>query len=797
MEREAGEKTMNTNAQPQGIYHLPGSLVEDLEKLRKMTEQFKAGAVSAAYFQAFRVPMGVYEQRESGTFMLRVRLPAGGILPHQMRGLAKVAKKHGNGILHVTTRQDIQVHRVPLDAIYPALAALHDVGLSTKGGGGNTVRNITACYDSGVCRMEVFDVSPYAVALTEFLLSDSLSYELPRKYKIAFSGCSKDCAGATANDLGFIAKRSGDVSGFTVYVGGGMGAYSRVADPLEQFVPASEFYLLAEAVKRVFDKHGNRKNKHKARLRFLIEQIGFEAFQRLYEVELTKLRAAPPSCPDLRPLSHPEWCPATKKGLNARGPSEASFDSWRKRCVRPQKQQGYYIVNIPLFLGDIEADVLHSMADIVEAHGEGMLRMTQWQNTVIRWVHENELAELHKKLDHLGLASTQPAVLRDMVACTGASTCKLGICLSRGLAKAIADVLSRNELDLTALGDLKINISGCPNACGRHPTAQIGLYGVARRVRGRLVPCYGVKLGGRVEEGKTKLASGKGTIPARNVPAFLKGFLMAFSKSAQCPDFEAFLEAQGRQVADDLVQDYRDVPDFEKDKNYYFDWGAQDIFSLAGRGPGECGAGVFDLIEVDLASANEALSERRYFTATALAARALLVTRGEQPNSDAEALTLFRKHFLSEGFVDPMLEQLIACAIRSASAPDPERAFNGNTDDIASLIGAVKTLYDNMDSSLRFSIAEPIDRPTQPPTITETSVDSFKDFRGVVCPLNYVKTKLALEQMKGGQTLSVLLDEEGARNVPASAAADGHEVLSVTREEDHWRVLIRKAQEGK
>lgn len=787
---------MNRNARPHGFYHLPDSLVEDLEKFQEMTEQFKAGTLSAAYFQAFRVPMGVYEQRESGTFMLRVRLPAGGMLPHQMRGLAEVAKKDGNGILHVTTRQDIQVHRVPIDAIHPALVALYDIGLSTKGGGGNTVRNITACYDSGVCEKEVFDVAPYAVALTEFLLSDRLSYELPRKYKIAFSGCNKDCAGPTANDLGFIAKRRGDVSGFSVYVGGGMGAHSRVADLLEDFVPASEFYLLAEAVKRVFDKYGNRKNKRKARLRFLIEQIGFEAFQRLYGAELDKLRAAPPSCPDLRPLSHPEWCPATKKGLNARGPSGASFDRWRENMVRPQKQQPYYIVDIPLILGDVEADVFYSMGDIVEAHGEGMLRTTQWQNAVIRWVHEDELAQLHRKLTHLDLAGTQPAVFRHIVACAGASTCKLGICLSRGLAKAIADVLSRNELDLTRLGDLKINISGCPNACGRHPTSQIGLFGAARRAAGRLVPHYGVKLGGSLEEGKAKLASGKGMVPARSVPAFLRDFLKAFLESAQCPDFEAFLETRGRRDAADLIQEYKDVPDFETDKNYYFDWGAQEIFSLAGRGPGECGAGVFDLIEVDLASADEALNERRCFAATVLAARSLLVTRGEQPGSDVEAFTLFRKHFLAEGLVDPMFEQLIDCAIPSASAPDPEGVFGGNPDDVASLIADVKTLYDNMDSSLRFSIPEPMNGPTQPSTSAEITVDTFKDFRGVVCPLNYVKTKLALEQMESGQVLAVLLDEEGARNVPASAAADGHEVLFIARENDHWRVHIRKAQEG-
>ncbi|UCD58444.1 MAG: nitrite/sulfite reductase, partial [Candidatus Hydrogenedentota bacterium] len=536
-----------------------------------------------------------------------------------------------------------------------------------------------------------------------------LSFELPRKYKIAFSGCSVDCAGATANDLGFIAKRRRAGLGFTVYVGGGMGAHSRVADLLEEFVPASEFYLLAEAVKRVFDRKGNRKDKRKARLRFLIEQIGFEAFRRLYEAELTKLREAPPPCPDLRPLSHPEWCPGEKEILKPTGPSEASFETWRENRARPQKQQGYYIVDIPLFLGDIEAGVFNSMVDAVETHGEGMLRTTQSQNAVIRWVHESELAELHRKLASFGLANTDGFVSRNIVACAGALTCRLGICLSRGLAKAIGDELLRSDLDLARLGDLKINISGCPNACGRHPASQIGLFGAARRVAGRLVPHYGVKLGGSLEEGKTKLASGEGMIPARNVPAFLGNLLHGFLESPQYPGFEAFLATQGRQVADNLIQDYKEVPDFETDKNYYFDWGAKQIFSLAGRGPGECGAGVFDLIEVDLASAEEALNDRRHFAATALAARALLVSRGEQPDSNKEAFELFQKHFLAEGLVDSRFEQLIDYACQSASANDPEDAFVGDKVDVASLVTAVKRLYDNMDASLRFSAPEPTD----------------------------------------------------------------------------------------
>ena len=772
------------------LYQLPASMVDDLETLQRMVGQIQAGEISALQFRAFRVPFGVYEQREAGTFMLRIRLAAGGLLPHQMRALARVSKTYGNGILHLTTRQDIQVHRVSLDAIHPALMSLYEAGLSAKGGGGNTVRNITACYDAGVCRDEVFDVTPYALALTEQLLADPLSFQLPRKYKIAFSGCGRDCSGATVNDLGFIAKRRDGTLGFAVHAGGGMGAQSRVADLLEEFVPASEAYLVAEAVKRVFDQHGNRKNKHKARLRFLIDRIGFDAFRQLYESQLTELQGASLAHPTIRPLPEPDP-PAGKDDLSPTAPA-AGFEDWRKKNVTPQKQEGHYTIQLPLVLGDIEADDLNTLAGIVETYGERMLRTEQHQNAFIRWVPESQLAELHAELVQIGLATSQPPILRDMVACAGASTCQLGICLSRDLATAIVDGLSRADLDLQGLGNLKLQISGCPNSCGRHPIAQIGFFGAARRVSGRLAPHYVVVLDGKVEEGHTRLAERRGTIPARNVPAFLKDFLAAFTESAQHPDFEGFLDSGGKEIANTLVSAYRYVPDFAQDKNYYYDWGAERVFSLAGRGPGECSAGVFDLIEVDLNSAREALAKHRIFEAAGLAARALLVTRGEQPNNDTEAFTLFRKHFVEEDLIDPELGRWVSAGLQAASTSNPDRLFRGESDGVAALVAAVEDLYENMDASLRFPV-----RTTQKeavPAPQEVKVDSFHDFRGVVCPLNYVKTKLALAQMEGGQTLAVLLDDEGATNVPESAARDGHEVLSTMQEGDHWRVIIRKIE---
>jgi sulfite reductase (ferredoxin) len=771
----------------QTIFHLPEIFREDSAWFKQQTERFHSGAVSAAEFRSFRVPLGVYEQREAETFMLRVRFPAGGVLPHQMRALAAVSRRYGDGVLHVTTRQDIQVHRVLLDDVHQALAELYDAGLSTRGGGGNTVRNICGCPDAGVCPNEVLDVTAYVVALTEFLLPDPLSYNLPRKYKIAFVGCSGDCPGVAVNDLGFVARRCDGTPGFGVYVGGGMGAKSRVADLLHEFVPASEVHYVAEAVKRVFDRHGNRKNRHRARLRFLIEQIGLQRFRELYEAELAGLRKS--GLPELRLRELPR-----REGPTPAGPAQAGegFARWRRSNLAPQKQEGYYLVQIPLLLGDIGADTLEKLAEIAQQHGEGMMRTTQWQNLVMRWVHDSELGQLHAALDSLGLAVADPPVVRNLIACTGAATCKLGICLSRGLAKAVRDILQRDGSDLDRLGDLKIYISGCPNSCGRHPVADIGFFGAARRVKGRLVPHYVLQLGGKVAQGQTRLAQGKRAVAARNVPALVADLLAAFGNSPQCSDFGRFLEAEGRQLADDLVTKYAEVPDFYEEKDYYFDWGAEEMFSLGGRGPGECGAGVFDLIEVDLASAREAVEQGRLFEATVLAARSLLVTRGEQARDESEALALFRRHFIEEKLVDDHLAALVIEAERAAQTPRPADCFVGEPAEVQRLVQTVQKLYDHMDPSLRFSSVT--EQPAAAAVQAECPPQAAReaDFRGVVCPLNYVKTKMLLDQLGSGEVLSVLLDEQGARSVPESVEKDGHDVLSVRQEGPQWRVLIRK-----
>ena len=676
----------------------PEDLRSGLDSLEKTIAEFKAGTVSEGEFRAIRVPQGIYEQRESGTYMLRVRCTAGGLLPSHLKRLGEVAAKWGNGLLHVTTRQEFQVHRVPLDSIMPALRSLAEEDLSSLGGGGNTLRNITACFDTGVCKDEVFDVAPYAIATTERLLADPISLQLPRKYKIAFAACDRDCSGATIHDAGFIARRQNGVEGFAVYVAGGMGGKSRISTLLHDFIPATEAISVAEAIKRVFDKNGDRKNKHMARLRFLIEKIGLDAFRDLYEKELADVRATHPAPPELRPFPVRE--PLTEQVVPK---GSLAFTNWFKANVVPQKQPGFYLVHIPFDLGDLASTKTAKLSEIVAAHGDGILYLTQSQNAGLRWIAGSELTTLFEKLDDVGLAEPQAAILRNLVSCAGDSTCRLGICLSRGLANAVRRELNDSQHDLEKFGDLTVHISGCPNSCGRHPIGNIGLSGAVRRIDGTMVPYYSVQLGGRLAEGQTRFGANVGAVPARNAPAFIREFLDTWQTSTDAADFHQFIDHDGKEIAKNLIERHQKEPLFAPDQKFFFDWDSNSAFSLAGRGSGECSAGVFDLIEVDLVNARESLESGRLYAAALSACHALLVTRGLQPKQERETFEFFLKSFIGEGLVDSSLAAVVTEGARSAAESNPP--FAGTPAEVTALVANIRVLYESMDSSLRFKPA--------------------------------------------------------------------------------------------
>ncbi len=736
----------------EAILHIPQSIREDTLKYRGGVKKYIDGDTSAIAFRAYRVPMGVYEQRTKGRFMVRIRIGAGQVLPAQLERIAQLSKNYGNGILHITTRQDIQIHEVNIENTPDVLESLLEVGLSPRGGGGNTVRNVTACPEAGLCPKEEFDVAPYSVATAEYLLQNRSSFNLPRKFKIVFSGCSEDCAYASVADLGFFAHIKDGVKGFAAYAGGGLGPNPAVGVKVEDFVPAEEIFTVAEAVKRLFDAHGDRTNKHKARLRYVLKRLGEEEFVKLYQQQRDAIR------------------------------TEGLFDAVpRIRDITadyPVKPDSV-TVRLRLINGDMTADDMVKVGQIASRYGQGIIRTTQQQDILITGVAKDDLDMVNTQLKSLSvdsLANGRPK----LVACTGAATCKLGLCLSRNLSDAIADKLSQTNLPAD-ISDTSIRISGCPNSCANHYIADIGFQGKAKRVNGRLMPCYDILAGAQTIEGNAKLAKKIGTIPAKRIPDFIAKALAA-----------ATIEKQQLKA---LISEYDSFDADSISDDYYIDLGDNKPFSLAGRGPGECGAGVTDVARVDIDEAKDALkaepiTNENIYKAIVASARALLITVGLEPKKDREIFEAFTKHLIEPGWVKASMRQLLADAVDWRMG-DTEQIVD-LAKDVAELIDRVEQLFLSLDANLKFKI-EPLENKADAADDQKTSRSI--DLRGVSCPLNFVKAKLALEKIETGGILEVLLDDgEPVRNVPASFAQQGQDVLEVNKVDDHFCLKVRRTK---
>ena len=768
------------NGRKEPVLKLPKSVREDTLAYRSRVEKFLQGETSPVAFRAYRVPMGVYEQRAAGKYMVRIRIGAGLVLPYQLERIAQLSKTYGNGVVHVTTRQDIQIHEVNIEDTPDVLERLLEVALSSRGGGGNTVRNVTACPRAGVCPKEEFDVAPYAIATAEYLLQFKSSYNLPRKYKIVFSGCSADCAFASVADLGFFAHLKEGVKGFSVYAGGGLGSNPAVAVKIEDFVTDNEFLEVTEAIKRLFDKHGDRSNKHKARLRYVLSRVAAEEFIKLYNDERAELRnqGLQGEIPKVRDIA--SYFEVSKPSADS-----DDYNSSLEHNILGEKIKGLFTIRLSLNLGEIPADDLIKVAQIAENLGQGLVRTTQLQDLLVTGVPGENVEKVKSALEGLSvnvIGDGRPKV----VACTGASTCKLGLCLSRGLADAISQKPGKTNVQAM---ETTIKISGCPNSCGHHYIADIGFQGKAKRVNGKLMPCYDVLAGARTVEGDAHLAERIGTVPARKIPELLA---------------EAFetgpVEKSGLKK---LVQQYGDFSLAEFPEDYYYDYGTSEPFSLAGRGPGECGAGVMDVIKVDINEAKEAFkaatkaqeagekSNRLYETLVA-AARALLIIFGLEPKKDREIFAAFSGHLIEPGWVKPQAQQLLDDAI------DWRMRERNTIDDllpqVEDLAKRVEELFLSLDADLKFK-AEPAVEKTNPDTTGDKSKTKSHliDLRGVACPLNFVKAKLELEKIAVGQILEVLLDDgEPARNAPASFAEQGQEVMEVKNLGDYFCVKVRR-----
>ncbi|TMQ05478.1 MAG: nitrite/sulfite reductase [Deltaproteobacteria bacterium] len=560
----------------------------DVDLFVERLEAFETGQISPDDWRSFRLLNGVYGQRQDGVMMIRAKLPGGFVTPTQLEALADVAEVYAGGKGHVTTRQNVQFHFVPMADVEAALRRLAAAGITTREACGHSVRNWTCCPFAGVARDEPFDPTPYVEALARHLLRGPYSSSLPRKFKPSVGGCcGTDCSQAFINDLGFLARTraaaDGTVQrGFLMIAGGGLSTLRRSALTVEDFVPEAELLEAADAVVRVFHRIGNRHNRAKARLKWAIDKIGRDAFLAEYRAERDRIRAeggAPLVLP-LQPAVPPRRAPLAQVAS-----VEPGYAEWAAHNVRPQKQAGFSSVVIRLVLGDITAVQLRGLALLATSFGEGEVRTTNEQNLVLRYVPDARLPALHRELVRTGLAHKDANTVADVTSCPGASSCKIAVTASRGLGAQLTELLDRRPDLIAAARGVDIKVSGCPNGCGQHYIAGIGFQGGMRKLAGRPAPQYLVYVGGGIRADGADFGRLLGKVPARRAAATVERLLDFYIRGGGTS--HAFWTTIPTDQLRSLIADLTELAETDATEDDFIDLGEARAFEVV-DGEGEC-----------------------------------------------------------------------------------------------------------------------------------------------------------------------------------------------------------------
>ena len=558
---------------------------EDVDLFVHKLEAFERGELTPDEWRSFRLLNGVYGQRQDGFMMIRAKIPAGITTPAQLEALAEVADKFGGGKGHVTTRQNVQYHFVKQSDTEEALRILADSGITTKEACGHSVRNWTCCPLAGVAQGEPFDPTPYVEALARHLLRGPYSSTLPRKLKPSLGGCcGTDCSQAFINDLGFLARERNGEFGFQLLAGGGLSTLRRSALTVEEFVLVAELLEAVDVVIRVFHRIGNRNNKAKARLKWAIDKIGPEAFLAEYRAERDKIRAEG-GVPLVLPAQPAP--PVRRSPLAQVTTPEPGYAEWAADSVRPQKQAGFSAIVIRLILGDITSAQLRALAQLCKQFGEGEVRLTNEQNIILRWVPNARLPALHRELARIGLARMGANTLADVTSCPGATSCKLAVTSSKGLAGVLTELLDNRPDLVRAAKGLDVKVSGCPHGCGQHYIAGIGFQGGMRKLAGRAAPLYLVYVGGGITNDRADFGRLVGKVPARRVGATLERLLEYYIANGGAS--HGFWTEVSLDKLRELIADLAVIDDTTATEDDFIDIGEAQAFEVI-SGEGECSA---------------------------------------------------------------------------------------------------------------------------------------------------------------------------------------------------------------
>jgi len=629
---------------------------KEIIDLEKKIHLFRGGKIDDERFRSLRLARGIYGQRQEGVQMIRIKLPYGKVTSEQLKRITEVSDKYSTGRLHITTRQDIQIHYVSLDRTPELWSELAKDDITLREACGNTVRNITGSELAGVDVDEPFDVTPYAHGLFQYLLRNPICQEMGRKFKISFSSSEKDSALSYLHDLGFIPKIVDGQKGFKVMLGGGLGSQPSHAELLSEFIPVNQIIPTAEGVIRIFDRYGERAKRLKARLKFLIKDLGRDEFLRLveeekkalpfhsYEIDTTAFEG---------PITEPllEVPTVTIEDV-------AAYAAWKKSNVIAQKQAGYVAIGVKVLLGDFYTDKARLLADLIKNYGANELRFSLRQNIVIRNIKEENLPFFYQELAKLDMVNLGYETIGDITACPGTDTCNLGIASSTGIAEELERVLKTEYPQFANNQEIAIKISGCMNACGQHNMAEIGFQGMSINAGKLVAPALQVLLGGGIlGNGNGRFADKVIKIPSRRGPEALRLILNDFEANANGAKFLDYYDANGEKYFYEFLKPLADVTNLTEED--FVDWGNADNYVKA-VGVGECAGVVIDLVATllfeakdKITSAQELSEEQKWSDAIYLAyagfvngAKALLLAEKEKTNTHAGIIDSFDTVFV-------------------------------------------------------------------------------------------------------------------------------------------------------
>ncbi len=660
---------------------------KDIFELQQKINAFQNGEIPEDKFKAFRLTRGVYGQRQLGVQMFRTKFPFGKITPKQLVRVAELSEQYASSNLHLTTRQNIQLHYVKVTDAPAIWAGLEDVGATGREACGNTVRNITASAKAGIDPDELFDVSPYAQAAFEFFLRNPICQDMGRKIKPAFSSSEKDSAYTFLHDFGFIPKIENGERGFKVVIGGGLGAQAILAHTAYEFLHEDQIIPFMEAALRVFDRYGERVRRHKARMKFLLKEMGLEKFMELVELERkankVKLFKIDTTTIDVGTPTHNNIAPQVKIEDVKR------YEDWLKVNVFEQKQQGYYAVALKVTKGDVKPDQARKIAELAQNFASEDMRITMNQGLMIKFVRKESLPYFYQELDKMGFANPGFDTIADVTTCPGTDTCNLGVTNSMTLGKILEDVIQDEFYHLIFDSEIKIKISGCMNSCGQHMAANIGLHGSSIKVGEKVAPAMQVCLGGGVDVNGVGFVGDKIVkLPTKRTPEMLRIILNDYeTNSTEGEYFNDYYRRQGKNYFYTILKPLANADLYVDDD--FIDYDGLENF-VPEIGVGECAGVMFDLVgsiikdaENKYIEAKENLAKHKYpeaiyyaYTGFIIAAKALLLSKDIECNTQIKILKDFDEQIVNTG--ELKIEDGFENLVLQINQHEPELLFAEN-----------------------------------------------------------------------------------------------------------------------